>query len=106
MTLKAAIDTAVKRVLSAAHPSKIILFGSRAKGAATADSDLDLLVVERQVAFKIKEMARLRKAVGDIGLSVDILVCSEKEIADWGELPGTAIYWALKEGKVLYDAAR
>jgi hypothetical protein len=28
---------------------------------------------------------------------VDVLVASEQEIEDWGHLPGTVFYWALKE---------
>src|ERR1035437_4446471 len=103
MTPQTAIDTAVQRVLASAHPSRIILFGSRAQGTETAESDLDLLVIEPRVPSKIKEMARLRQAIGNIGLAVDIMVCSDTEVADWGGLPGTALYWALREGKVLYQ---
>lgn len=106
MTPQAAIDTAVRRVVDSAHPSRVILFGSRALGTETADSDLDLLVIESRVSSKVKEMARLRQEIGNIGLPVDILVCSEEEVADWGGLPGTALYWALREGKVLYEAPR
>jgi predicted nucleotidyltransferase len=104
MTPQTAIDTAIQRVLASTHPSKIILFGSRAQGTETADSDVDLLVIEPRVPSKIKEMARLREAIGNIGVAVDIMVCSESEVADWGGLPGTALYWALREGKVLYQA--
>lgn len=103
-TMEERIDLAVQRLVEAAHPRKIILFGSYAVGEATEDSDLDFLVVEREVPSKFREMARLRRAVGSMGLPVDILVCSEQEIADWAHLPGTALYWALKEGKVLYEA--
>ncbi len=81
------------------------MFGSRARGTEAIDSDLDLLVIEPHVPSKIKEMARLRQAIGNIGLAVDVLVCSEEEVADWGNLPGPALYWALREGKVLYEAA-
>ena len=49
-------------------------------------------------------MARLRQAVGNIGLAVDILVYSEEEVSEWGGLPGSTLYWALKKGKVLYEA--
>ena len=104
MTPQTAIDTAVKRVLASSHPSRIIMFGSRARGTEAIDSDLDLLVIESHVPSKIKEMARLRQVIGNIGLAVDVLVCSEEEVADWGSLPGTALYWALREGKVLYEA--
>ncbi len=33
------------RIVDHLHPEKIILFGSRANGTATPDSDIDLLVV-------------------------------------------------------------
>jgi len=105
MTVQEAIDTAVRRLVAAANPRKIILFGSHAEGKATPESDLDLLVIEREVGAKRKEMVRLRKAIGSIGVPVDVLVFSEGEVYDWGHLPGTALYWALKEGKVLYEAA-
>ena len=105
MTVTEAVDLAVQRLVAEARPVKVILFGSHAAGKATEESDLDLLVVERDVPSKLKEMVRLREAVGSIGLSVDILVCSEQELEDWGHLPGTVLYWAVKEGKVLYEAA-
>lgn len=105
MTAHEAIETAVQRLVAAAKPKKVILFGSHAEGRATSESDLDLLVIEREVASKRSEMVRLRKAIGSVGLPVDVLVYSEAEVADWGHLPGTALYWALKEGKVLYEAA-
>ena len=106
MTVRESIDLAVQRLVTKARPTKVILFGSYAEGRATEESDLDLLVIEREVPSKLKEMVRLREAVGSIGLPVDIIVCSEQELADWGHLPGTVLYWALKEGKVLYEAAR
>lgn len=105
MTAQEAIDTAVRRLVVAANPRKVILFGSHAAGTSTPESDLDLLVIEHEVAAKRAEMVRLRKAIGSIGLPVDVLVFSEREVSDWGHLPGSALYWALKEGKVLYEAA-
>jgi predicted nucleotidyltransferase len=101
-----AIDLAVQRLVSSARPAKVILFGSFAEGKATEDSDLDFVIVEREVKSKRKEMVRLREAVGSVGIPVDILVFSEDEVAEWGHLPGTALYWALRKGKVLYEAAR
>ncbi len=104
MTPQNAIDTAVRRIVATARPSSVILFGSLATGEATADSDIDILVIESKVPSKVKEMSRLRRAVGNVGVGVDILVCTKKEAAEWGRLPGTTLYWALKEGKVLYEA--
>jgi predicted nucleotidyltransferase len=95
-----------QRLVEAADPVRVVLFGSYAEGTAGPNSDLDLLVVEREVDSAVREMARLRRAVGRLGIAVDLLVCSEEEAADWGHLPGTALYWALREGKVLYEAGR
>ena len=43
------IQQAVERLVAAANPSKAILFGSYARGNATEDSDLDLMVIEPQL---------------------------------------------------------
>lgn len=98
------ISESVRRIVSAAQPRKVILFGSYARGDAREDSDLDLLVVERDIVSRGEEMARLRGLIGAIGVGVDVLVCSEEEAEkkrDWCTSP---IYWAFREGKVLYDA--
>ncbi len=103
LKIQETIDLAVRRIVDVAHPLKIILFGSQVQGNTNSDSDMDLLVIEREVVSKAKEMVRLRDAVGAIGTPVDILVYSENDVAEWGNLPGTALYWALKEGKVVYE---
>jgi len=99
------IREAVERIVTAARPSKVILFGSHARGASDEGSDLDLLVIEPKLVDRYQEMIRLREAVGPIGSGVDVLVYSEEEAARRGQVPGTVVYWALKEGKVVYDAA-
>jgi uncharacterized protein len=105
MNVKDSIREAVRRLVDAAAPAKIILFGSHATGDATVESDIDLLVVEEKVENKIEEMIRLRKALRGLDISVDILVMSEQEVQDWGHLRGHVLYWALKEGKILHEEA-
>jgi len=99
------IHQAVVRLLSAAQPNKIILFGSYARGDATPDSDLDLMVILPGQPDKIAEMIRFRQAIGAVGTGVDVLVFSAEEAERRGQVPGTVVYWANKEGKVLYEAA-
>jgi predicted nucleotidyltransferase len=97
------IEQVVQRLVAAGGVRKIILFGSYARGDATEDSDLDFIVVEDHLESKIKEMARLNSVIDYIGIGVDILIYTPEELADLGDIPGTAVYWALKEGKVLYE---
>ena len=79
------------------------MFGSYARGDATEDSDLDLMVIEREVPNKFNEMVRLRQELRALRIPVDILVYSHNYVDEWGHLPGTALYWALHEGKVLHE---
>jgi len=93
----------IQKVIAVAKPRKVILFGSYARGEAEEDSDLDLLIVEDTISNKGQEAIKIRNAIGSIGLGVDILVCAEEELLDWSHIPGSTIYWALREGKVLYE---
>jgi predicted nucleotidyltransferase len=96
------ISTAVQTLARAAHPQRIILFGSHARGQARDDSNLDLLVIESHVEHRGREMVRLRRLLRPLRIPVDVLVCSTEEVERWGDQPGTALYWALREGRVVY----
>jgi len=99
------IQQVVRRLVEAANPSRIILFGSYATGTATENSDLDLMVIKRSVENRGEEMSRLRGCVGDIGEGVDVLVYSEDDAEERKEWCTSPVYWALREGKVLYEIA-
>jgi predicted nucleotidyltransferase len=78
------------------------VFGSHAREQANQDSDLDLLVIEPTVENRVREMIRLRRALRPLRVPVDVLVYSRAEVDRWGSQPGTALYWALREGRVVY----
>jgi len=88
----------------AGSPVRVILFGSHARGEASAGSDLDFLVIEPNVADRHAEMVRLRSSLHDLRRPIDVLVYSEAQVAEWGDVPGTALHAALAEGRVLVDA--
>lgn len=107
MLTPAAIEEVVQRVVLAAHsPSQVVLFGSYARGEAREDSDLDLIVVEREIADIGEEMLRLQDAVGWPGVDVDVLVYSESEYEKRKDWCSTPVYWAAREGKVVYERPR
>lgn len=101
-----AIRNAVARIVSVARePRKVVLFGSYARAEAGEDSDLDLLVVEREIDDYTTEYSRLREAVGSIGVGVDLILCSAAEFEKRRHWWTTPVYWADREGKVLYERA-
>jgi uncharacterized protein len=88
--------------LAAPHADQIVLFGSHARGEASAGSDYDFLVIEPEVTNRAEEMVRLRRALRPLRVAADILVYSREEVDRWGQQPGSALYWALKEGRVVH----
>ena len=58
---------------------KIILYGSRAQGRATPDSDFDLLVVEADPVVPREESRQLRRVLADLQVPVDVWVMGEQE---------------------------
>ena len=96
------IEEMVRRIVAEAKPVKVILFGSRARGTARSGSDVDLLVIERAPVSEHQEAARLRRLLRDFRIPVDIVVLSETFAERYADIPGTVLYPALREGKVLY----
>lgn len=101
---------AVTAALAAVEPSskRLVLFGSRARGDARSDSDLDLLVVLPQATLTPQErqqaLRSLRAALRPLPLSVgvDLVVVGA---ADAQRLAGSrwhVVARALREGRELH----
>lgn len=103
MTAQTALDTMIDRIVVRFHPQRVVLFGSHARGTATAQSDIDLLVVLDQVADKRQAAVEIRRALSDLPMSKDIIVTTPEEIARRGNLTGSILRPALREGKVIYE---
>jgi predicted nucleotidyltransferase len=82
--------------------SRILLFGSQARGDYDNASDYDLLIITNQ-KYSVKEKIHWlgilnRSLVNAIDAPFDVLMDSEEEIFLKGQLPGHIIQTALKEG--------
>jgi predicted nucleotidyltransferase len=102
----AKVEAAVKRLVEVGRPRKIILFGSYVRGTRHEDSDLDILVVTGdEVTEPHKESARLRRALDDILMAMDILVVPESIFRQLRNQPGLIYREACEQGKVVYECA-
>jgi uncharacterized protein len=88
-------------VEAAGERSKVILFGSHARGEERPDSDVDFLVIEPEVRDRHSEWGRLRRALGDIQVPVDIIILDEALAERRAKVPGTTVYHALRDGRVI-----
>jgi predicted nucleotidyltransferase len=92
----------VRRMLSVGTPNKIVLFGSRARGDARADSDLDLLIIEASDLPRHKRSSRYLRTLVDLFPAKDVVVWTPEEVEAWSEVPHAFITTTLREGKTLY----
>lgn len=86
---------------AAGGSARVILFGSHARGEARAGSDVDFLVIEPRLEDRNGEWERLRGALGDIGVPVDLVVLDEALAERRAKVPGTMVYHALRDGRVI-----
>jgi uncharacterized protein len=99
------IQVMAERIVQDFDPVKIILFGSHARGEAGPESDIGLLVVLPEVANKRQAAVAIRRALTGLPVTKDIVVTTPEEIARRGDLVGTVLRPALREGKVLYEGS-
>ncbi|MBI3268475.1 MAG: nucleotidyltransferase domain-containing protein [Planctomycetes bacterium] len=92
----------VRRIRGAGDPLRIVLFGSRARGDARPDSDIDLLIVEESDQPDYRRSPKYYLALCDLFPSKDILVYTPEEVRDWSAVPNAMPTSALREGRVLY----
>jgi len=98
------MQAAVERLVAIAQPTKIILFGSQARGDADDCSDVDLLVIKPNVVDRYEELVELDRSLSGVLMPVDILLVSEAEFEERANQTGTVERAARQEGRVLYEA--
>jgi uncharacterized protein len=88
-TTRVAIDHMVKRIVAKFQPQQVILFGSQARGDATTDSDVDLLVVMYFEGTAFEKGLEISLALHDILVPKDIIVTRPEDFAWRKDIVGT-----------------
>ena len=93
-----------EKVAKRYSPEKIILFGSRARGTETEDSDVDLLIIMDFEGRSVRKASEIRTSI-DYHFSLDLLVRRAGDVA-WRIQEGDYFLQdVMREGIVLYEAA-
>ncbi len=92
-----------ERLVNGFHPSKIILFGSQARGTADDRSDVDILVICLFEGKRRQLMLEMDRALRGLKLARDIVILTPEEFERDRHIPGTIARPAWREGKVLYE---
>ena len=104
MTNEKLIAEAGRKLAVAADGAQVIVFGSYARGEAGPESDLDLLVIEPEVASPRAESARLRRELRDLDVALDVIVVSARQADEWANVSGTMVNEAMRTGRILGGA--
>jgi len=99
------IEEIVQRIVAAAQPYKVILFGSRARGEARLGSDLDILVIQDSDEPRYRRSAPLYAALANLPVEVEVVVYTPAEMEEWAGVRQALVTTALREGRVLYERA-
>lgn len=103
-SLAAWVPDIVDELAAALDPSRVILFGSVARGDDGPDSDIDLMVVLDSLDYGQRHewIERAAHSVSFPG-SAQIYVTDERECRRRRDVIGSMHYWPLREGRVVYE---
>jgi predicted nucleotidyltransferase len=76
------LDKIVDRIVTMFSPEKIIIFGSAATGTASADSDVDILIIMDTELSYYRRSGPIRAAMRGIPVATDMIVLTPVEYED------------------------
>lgn len=95
----------VQRVRACCDPTAIYLFGSQARGAAHAGSDIDLLIVAPSRLPRAHRGRALAAALAAFPSHFDLLFYTEQELAEECSDPLSFMSSVMAGARMLFDGA-
>ena len=102
------LQAALQRLVASGGLQAVVVFGSRARGGAKPDSDLDLALISQLPRLtpeqKREYWQRWRGAIGLLGCGVDLVVQGQADAAYLAQSRWHVMGDVAREGRVLYVA--
>ena len=95
----------VRRIVEEVAPLRVVLFGSRARGTARPNSDVDLLIVVPNGTDRRAVFYRLYRRLWDVGVPVDYLASTPSALDLSRHKAGLIYGTALETGADAYVSA-
>jgi len=96
------IKLIIEKIKKVSSPIRIILFGSYAYGVPENGSDIDLLIIKKNITSKIAEINKAVTALKEIPFPKDILVASPEEYDFYSKEAGSLYRTIAEKGTVIY----
>jgi predicted nucleotidyltransferase len=94
----------IRRVVEVAHPERIILFGSAARGDMDSNSDVDLLIIKSGNFDYFSLVGDIHMSLHGVGQAVDIVLATPEQVEQYRDTHCLIISPALREGREVYHA--
>lgn len=96
------VQAALDRIVPAADPLRVVVFGSVARGEAVSGSDLDLLVVMPDGTDRRAATVDLLVSLADLGVPKDVVVTTPAHAALHRDSGWHVVGAALRDGRTVY----
>jgi predicted nucleotidyltransferase len=103
MLIATDLDAIIGRIVQRFDPERVILFGSYARGDATEQSDVDLLIVAQTDLPLRRRSIVLRRLLSDYEAAFDVYLKTPEEYRRWRSVVNHVVYFADRYGKVVYE---
>lgn len=98
------LDDIVRRIVEVAHPERIVLFGSAARGQTGPNSDVDLLVIKGGRYKYHNLLEKIYRCLRGVEAAVDVVLVTPEQVERYRDTHCLVIKPALRDGREVYRA--